>query len=323
MSKTTRRIRYTVKVYAEELIRDALQRRRIPIDLTVLLKHEAERRELELEWPQEFEAAVGQGIEATVSGRRLIAGSASLLAEHDVDASALEPLADEAAGRGETPVLLAVDGRAAGLVTIADRLRETTPEAIRQLRALGVEVVMLTGDRRRTAEAVAAEAGVTRVIAEVRPEEKARVVRDLQAEGQIVAMVGDGINDAPALAQADVGIAIGTGTDVAMETAAVTLMRPDVRGVATAIALSRATMRTMQQNLGWAFGYNVVLIPVAAGLGYLLFSALLDMESVPVVLEPIFGERGFLNPIVAAGAMAFSSVSVMLNSLRLRNARIP
>jgi Cu+-exporting ATPase len=181
---------------------------------------------------------------------------------------------------------------------------------------------MLTGDEQATAEAIAAQAGITRVVAGVRPEGKTALVRELQAAGRTVAMVGDGINDAPALAAADVGIAIGTGTDVALEAAPVTLMRPDLAGVATAIVLSRATMRTMHQNLAWAFGYNIVLIPVAAGLGYVLFQQLLDGAEVPALLRPIFGELGFLHPIVAAAAMALSSVSVMANALRLRRVRL-
>ena len=181
---------------------------------------------------------------------------------------------------------------------------------------------MLTGDQRATAEAVAALAGITRVIADMRPEGKTALIRELQAAGHVVAMVGDGVNDAPALAAADVGIAIGTGTDVAMEAAPVTLMRPDLAGVAVAIALSRATMRTMYQNLAWAFGYNVLLIPIAAGAGYFVFANLLGGAEVHALLRPIFGDRGFLNPIVGAAAMAFSSVSVMANSLRLRGAKL-
>ena len=279
---------------------------------------EAERRSLTLDWPQTFETVVGQGVTATVDGHSLLVGNAALLRAHDIDAAAFNALTSEAEARAETALLVAVDGAPAGVVTVADRMRESAPAAVAELRALGVQVVMLTGDRRSTAEAIAERAGIDRVEAEVQPEDKARIVGELQAEGHVVAMVGDGINDAPALAQADVGMAIGTGTDVAMETAPVTLMRADLGGVATAIAVSRATMRTMHQNLGWAFGYNIMLIPVAAGAGYLLFQS----TEVPAVLSPIFGDRGFLNPIVAAGAMALSSVSVMTNSLRLRRARI-
>ena len=283
---------------------------------------EAERREIDLDWPQRFEAVVGQGIVASVGGREVLIGNAELMRQREVATSELDAAAAEAAGRAQTPLLVAIDGAAAGLITVADRIRETTPQAVSELQRLGVEIVMLTGDQQATAEAVAAEAGIERVAAEVQPEDKARIVQELQAEGHVVAMVGDGINDAPALAAADVGMAIGTGTDVAMETAPVTLMRPDLGGVRTAIALSRATMRTMYQNLAWAFGYNVALIPVAAGLGYLLFNVVLDGAEVPAALQPIFGERGFLNPIIAAAAMATSSVSVMANSLRLRRANI-
>ncbi|MBM4415578.1 MAG: copper-translocating P-type ATPase [Chloroflexi bacterium] len=290
--------------------------------LAAAVLHEAEQRALAPDWPERFRAVVGQGIDATVGGRHVLAGNASLLAEAAVSAEALVARGDAAAARGETPLLVAVDGVAAGLIAVADRMRASAPAAIARLHALGVEVVMLTGDQQATAEAVAARAGIARVVAGVQPEGKTAVVRELQAGGRTVAMVGDGINDAPALAAADVGIAIGTGTDVALEAAPVTLMRAELGGVATAIALSRATMRTMRQNLVWAFGYNVLLVPVAAGLGYVLFQQWLDGTTVPALLRPVFGEFGFLNPIVAAAAMAVSSVSVMTNALRLRRARL-
>jgi P-type Cu+ transporter len=289
------------------------------------LVREAERRGLALEWPETFEAIPGQGIVARVEGHEVVVGNAELLASRGVPSGTaggthLDVLVEEAAGRAETPIRVAVDGTPAGVVAMADRVRDSAARGVRLLREMNVEVVMLTGDQEEVAHVVAGRVGIERVVARVRPEEKARIVRELQAEGRVVAMVGDGINDAPALAAADVGIAIGTGTDVAMETAPVTLMRPDIEAVTSAIALSRATMRTMWQNLGWAFAYNVALIPVAAGLGYLAFTAVAQVE-VPVALQPIFGERGFLNPIAAAGAMAFSSVSVMMNSLRLRRKR--
>ena len=293
--------------------------------LASALAREAERRALDLAWPEAFRSEPGFGIVATVEGRKLAAGTVELLRAEGVPADALDGLdmlARAAAERGETPLLVALDGAAAGLVAVADRLRATTPPAVAQLRELGIEVVMLTGDRRETAEAIGREAGIERVIAGVLPDQKAALVRELQDEGRRVAMVGDGINDAPALAQADVGVAVGGGADVALEAAPVTLMRADLGGVAAAIALSRATMRTLRQNLAWAFGYNTLLIPIAAGLGYVVFEALLGGAAVPGVLQPIFGDRGFLNPIVAAAAMALSSVSVMANSLRLRRARL-
>jgi Cu+-exporting ATPase len=201
-------------------------------------------------------------------------------------------------------VWVAVDGRAAAVIAIADTLKAGSSEAVGELRRLGIEVVMLTGDNERTAAAIAHQAGVPRVLADVRPDEKAAQIRKLQGEGRVVAMVGDGINDAPALAQADVGVAIGTGTDIAIESAAVTLISGDLRGLVSAIALSRATMRNIRQNLFWAFAYNVALIPLAAGVFYPLFGLLLD-------------------PILAAAAMALSSVTVVTNALRLRRFRAP
>ena len=213
----------------------------------------------------------------------------------------MEAGARELAAQGKTPMFVLQDGVLIGMLAVADAVRPESAEAVARLRAMGVEVVMLTGDSRPTAEAIAAQLGITRVLAEVLPAQKAAEIERLQAEGKRVAMVGDGVNDAPALVQADVGIAIGTGTDVALEAADVALMRADVRSVAAAIRLSRATIRTIRQNLVWAFGYNILLIPVAAG-----------------VLYPFLGESGFLNPMLAAFAMALSSVSVVTNSLRLR-----
>ena len=286
------------------------------------VSREAERRALDLAWPGDFRAEPGMGVVATVEGRTVAAGNAALLDAEGVDLGPLEELAMEAAARGETPLLVAVDGGLAGLVTVADPLRPTTRAAVARLQALGIEPVMLTGDRRETAEAIAGEAGIGRVVAGVLPDGKVDAIRALQDEGRHVAMAGDGINDAPALAQADVGVAMGGGSDVALEAAPVTLMRADLGGVASAIALSRATMKTMRLNLLWAFGYNTLLIPVAAGLGYVALALVFEDAPVPFVLQPVFGEHGFLNPIVAAGAMALSSVSVMANSLRLRRARL-
>ena len=212
--------------------------------------------------------------------------------------------ADELAAAGKTPVFVAIDGRPVAVIAIADTLKAGSVEAVAELHRLGLEVVMLTGDNETTARAIARLAGVDRVLADVRPDEKAAQVRKLQAEGKLVAMVGDGINDAPALAQADVGIAIGTGTDVAIESGSVTLMSGDLRGLVTAIALSRATMRNIKQNLFWAFAYNVALIPLAAGALYPFTGLLLD-------------------PIIAAAAMALSSVTVVSNALRLRRFQPP
>jgi Cu+-exporting ATPase len=309
--------------------------------LAAAVVREAERRNLELAWPDTFRAVAGQGVEASVDGRGVLIGNAELLSGV-VDVSSLAPGVRDAGALGATPLLVAIDGRAAGVIAVADRVRTSSRDAVGRLRHMGIDVVMLTGDQQATADAIAAEVGIQRVVANVRPEGKTAVIHELQGAGHVVAMVGDGVNDAPALAAADVGVAIGGGTDVAMEAAPVTLMRPDLGGVATAIALSRRTMRTMYQNLAWAFGYNVLLIPVAAGAGYVLFSMVLGDASafevvdvahvehgeehvaatVPTWLRPIFGTRGFLNPIVAAGAMALSSVSVMANSLRLRSASL-
>jgi cation transport ATPase len=277
----------------------------------------AKDRGLPLAEVEEFEAISGGGVRARIESRGVLVGSRRFLSEAGVSEDDLLPKGEELAREGKTPIFVAVDGELAGLVAVADVVRDESREAIERLHSLGLEVAMLTGDNRRTAEAIARELGVDRVVAEVRPEDKAAEVKRLQAEGKKVGMVGDGINDAPALAQADVGIAIGTGTDVAMEAADLTLISGDVRGVARAIGLSKATVRNIKQNLFWAFAYNVALIPVAAGVLYPLFSD----GSVPEVLRPVLGEYGFLNPVLAAVAMALSSVTVVSNALRLRRAK--
>jgi len=209
---------------------------------------------------------------------------------------------------------LGIDNHIAGIIALADTLKPNAKAAMAGLHNMGIEVMMLTGDNQRTAEAIAQQVGIDRVLAEVLPEHKAQEVKKLQQEGKVVAMVGDGINDAPALAQADVGIAIGTGTDVAMETGDITLIRGDLTGITTAISLSKRTMRTIKQNLFWAFAYNTALIPVAAGVLYLAFGN----TGVPSGLHFILGNYGFLNPILAAAAMAASSITVVFNSLRLK-----
>ncbi|HKG95418.1 MAG TPA: heavy metal translocating P-type ATPase [Gemmatimonadaceae bacterium] len=264
----------------------------------------ARSRAIVLSDTNQFASVTGQGAVGVVERTSVAVGNERLMAEHGVDASPLRADAERLAAEGKTPVYVALDDMLAGLIAVADPVRPTSRSAIERLRRMGLDVVLLTGDNRRTAEAVARQAGIEpgRVVAGVLPDGKVAEVRRLQAAGRVVAMVGDGINDAPALAQADVGIAIGTGTDVAIEASDVTLMRGDLAGVADAVALSRRTMRTIRQNLFWAFVYNVVGIPVAAG-----------------ALYPAFGL--LLSPILASAAMAMSSVSVVTNSLRLRRFR--
>jgi Cu+-exporting ATPase len=267
------------------------------------LVREARERGLALLPIEGFQSLTGLGAVGVVSGSFVAVGNEKLMQEYAADVSPLKAEAERLAGEGQTPVYAAIDGALAGLLAVADPLKPMAREAVAHLQRMGLDVVLLTGDNRRTAEAVARDAGIDRVVAEVLPEGKVAEVQRLQQQGAVVAMVGDGINDAPGLAQADVGIALGTGTDVAVEASDVTLMRGDPRGVATAIALSRRTMRTMKENLFWAFVYNVIGIPVAAG-----------------VLYPVFGV--LLSPILASAAMALSSVSVVTNSLRLRRARL-
>jgi Cu+-exporting ATPase len=278
----------------------------------------AKERGLDVPEPEDFDAPTGRGVRATVSGRTVLVGSRKLMGGWGVANDGLAPRFEELTASGKTPMFVAVEGDVAGLVAVADAVREESKEAVELLQRMGLEVVMLTGDNGRTAGAIARELGLERVLAEVMPEDKDNEIRKLQERGKVVAMVGDGINDAPALARADVGIAIGTGTDVAMEAADLTLISGDVRGVARAIRLSRATIRNIKQNLFWAFAYNVALIPVAAGVLYPLFSD----GSVPEVLRPVLGEYGFLNPVLAAAAMALSSVTVVGNALRLRRVKV-
>jgi len=252
--------------------------------------------------PEGFQAVPGHGIRATIDGKAVLLGNEKFMGEENIDITGIKQKAADLSEEGKTPMYVAVNDKAAGIVAVADSLKEDSIDAVKSLHALGIEVVMMTGDNRRTGEAIARQAGIDRVLAEVLPEGKAGEVKQLQSESKVVAMVGDGINDAPALAQADVGIAIGTGTDVAMEAADITLIGGKLKGVVTAIALSKATLRNIKQNLFWAFAYNVVLIPVAAG-----------------VLFPFFGI--LLNPMLAAGAMGFSSVTVVTNALRLKRFR--
>src|SRR5829696_2372496 len=278
----------------------------------------ARHRGLSLGELEAFEAVSGGGIRARVEGREVLVGSRRFLSESGISEDGLASRDEELAREGKAPIFVAVDGELAGLVAVADVVRDESREAVDRLHTLGLEVAMLTGDNCRAAEAIARELGVDCVVAEVRPEDKVAEVKMLQAEGKRVGMVGDGINDAPALAQADVGIAIGTGTDVAMEASDLTLISGDVRGVARAIMLSQATVRNIKQNLFWAFAYNVALIPLAAGVLYPLFTD----GSVPEILRPVLGEYGFLNPVLAAGAMALSSMTVVSNALRLRRAKV-
>jgi Cu+-exporting ATPase len=275
---------------------------------------ESRARELDLPDVAGFEAFAGKGIRATVEGRDIVIGTRAFVQEQGIEPGILAAGGAALQSHAKTVVYVALDGTVAGLIAIADTLKDGAAQAVYGLKSQGIEVVLLTGDNEATARAIAEEIAIDNVIAEVLPDQKVAEVRRLQAEGKVVAMVGDGINDAPALAQADVGIAIGTGADVALEAADVTLMSGDPRGIATAIALSKATMRTIRQNLFWAFAYNVALIPVAAGVLYVFFSS----AGVPEGLQWALGEYGFLNPMLAAAAMAISSVTVMANSLRLR-----
>ena len=268
----------------------------------------ADEQEVALAEPTAFEAIAGHGLRAEVDGQTVLLGNERLMNREAIPLNGLQETAAHLQSEGKTVMWLAVNGRATALIGVADTIKEGSREAIATMQARGLTVVMMTGDNEATAQAIGQQVGIGRLFAEVLPAEKASYVKQLQVEGHVVAMVGDGINDAPALAQADVGMAIGTGTDVAMETADITLMRGDLASVPQAIALSRATMRNIRQNLGWAFGYNIALIPIAAGV-------LAGFTFLPIWFRE-------LHPILAAGAMAFSSISVVSNALRLRSVRL-
>jgi Cu+-exporting ATPase len=263
----------------------------------------AKERKLQLVKTDGFQSVTGKGVTGTVDGHKVAIGNARLPEELSVGPQTLVKRAGELRQQGQTVMVVAVDGRPAGLVGVADPIKASTPEAIQLLHAEGIRLVMLTGDNQLTAQAVAGKLGLDDIQAEVLPDQKAAVVKRLQSEGHVVAMAGDGVNDAPALAQAEVGIAMGTGTDVAMESAGVTLVQGDLRGIAKARRLSRGTMRNIRQNLFFAFIYNVLGVPIAAG-----------------VLYPWFGL--LLSPMIASAAMTFSSFSVIMNALRLRRLKL-
>jgi len=272
-----------------------------PLAMAIVL--DAQERELDLSPVTDFDSPVGKGVVGTVEGHVVVSGSAKFLAEHGIDIEALATAAEGQRQKAATVIFVGVDGKLAGFVAIADPIKATTPRALAALKAAGIRIVMLTGDGRTTAEAVGRQLGIDDVVAEVFPEDKAAVVKRLRDEGRVVAMGGDGVNDAPGLSSADVGIAMGTGTDVAMESAGITLLKGDLMGIVRARTLSRATMRNIRQNLTLSFVYNVAGIPLAAG-----------------VLYPLFGL--LLSPVVAAAAMALSSVSVIGNALRLRSVKV-
>ena len=264
----------------------------------------AQEKSLALLEAENFNSITGQGIEAQIAGLSVFAGNRKMMEEKNISVKELEKDADKLAEEGKTPVFVATDGQPAGIVAVADVVKKSSRAAIESLHKMGIEVAMITGDNKKTAEAIARQVGIDRVLTEVLPQDKAFEVKKLQQEGRKVAMVGDGINDAPALAQSDIGIAIGSGTDVAMESADIVLMHSDLTDVPTAILLSKKTIRNIKQNLFWAFGYNTIGIPVAAGVLYLFGGPL-------------------LNPMLAAAAMSLSSVSVLTNALRLKRFKAP
>jgi Cu+-exporting ATPase len=264
---------------------------------------EAENLNIKLRQPSGFDSFSGKGIKAKVDGRNVVKGNRMLMEQEGIKVSQFDRMIDKISGKGETPIYIAVEDKPAGIISLADNLKPNAASVVSRIKKMELDVILITGDNRLTAEAIAAEAGIDKVYAEVLPDQKALKVKQLQDEGELVAMVGDGINDAPALVQSDMGIALGTGTDIAIESGKITLTGGNLQGVLNAIRLSRRTVRIIRQNLFWAFFYNILLIPVAAG-----------------ALFPFFGIQ--ISPMFAAGAMAFSSISVVSNSLRLRRTRL-
>ncbi|HQD38698.1 MAG TPA: heavy metal translocating P-type ATPase, partial [Candidatus Avimonas sp.] len=263
----------------------------------------AENRKIELLKAENFRTLPGHGIEAAVDGAKVLIGNKKMMDDNNIFLGGLQPHSDKLACEGKTPMFIAVGGKISGIIAVADIVKENSAEAIKKLRSMGIEVAMITGDNKKTADTIAEQVGIDRVLAEVLPSDKSKEIKKLQAEGRKAAMVGDGINDAPALVQADIGIAIGSGTDVAMESADIVLMKSDLADVLAAISLSKSTIRNIKQNLFWAFGYNVAGIPIAAGVLH------------------IFGGP-LLSPMFAAAAMSLSSVSVVSNALRLKRFKL-
>ncbi len=321
----TRGMPVVTDIYSPSLSRDEVLKTAAAVEhgsehpLGEAILRQASMENIELPAAVDFRAVPGHGVEAVIDSRPILLGNQRLMKERGFSLDSLEEEANRLRNQGKTVMYLGIDTHAKAIIALADTIKPGADEAVKSLRSMGIEVTMVTGDNLSTAQAVAHEAGIDTVYAEVLPENKAEEVKKLQAKGKIVAMVGDGINDAPALAQADVGIAIGTGTDIAMETGDITLISGDIRGIAAAISLSKRTVVTIKQNLFWAFAYNTVLIPIAAGILYLVFHE----NGVPPFLRFALGEYGFLNPILAAAAMAASSITVVTNSLRLKKFRLP
>lgn len=269
-----------------------------PLGEAIVKKGEEEK--LEILNVTNFNSITGHGIEVTIDKKSIFLGNKKLMDDKNISTSELETISDKLASEGKTPMYISIDNKLAGIIAVADIVKENSKKAVERLHEMGIQVAMVTGDNKKTANAIANEVGIDIVLAEVLPEDKANEVKKLQEKGNFVAMVGDGINDAPALAKADIGIAIGSGTDVAIESANIVLMKSDLMDVPTAIKLSKETIKNIKQNLFWAFGYNTIGIPVAAGILYLFGGPL-------------------LNPMIAAAAMSLSSVSVVSNALRLKN----